>query len=170
MKSRWIGSTIAAGMNVSLGYARNAERLMTSARKDISAFCYAEMKERYHTMRACLLIGLGGFVGAVFRYLLSMVPASEKMGFPVMTLFINIAGALLIGILAGLTVKYPSLDTEWMAFLRIGICGGFTTFSTFALEATALLGAERMGAGILYIGLSLALGLGAVWIGRAAVL
>ena len=117
-------------------------------------------------MRACLLIGLGGFCGAVLRYLLSLLPLSERIGFPVITLLINVAGAFLIGILAGLTLKNPALDTEWMAFLRIGLCGGFTTFSTFALETTVLFGSDRFGAGALYIGLSLLLGLGAVWAGR----
>lgn len=117
-------------------------------------------------MRACLLIGLGGFCGAVMRYLLSLAPISERMGFPIMTLLINVAGAFVIGILAGLTLKNPALDTDWMAFLRVGLCGGFTTFSSFALETSVLFGAERMGAGFLYIGLSLVLGLAAVWAGR----
>lgn len=121
-------------------------------------------------MRAVMIIGLGGFVGAVLRYLLSLLPLAQRTGFPVTTLLINILGALLIGVLAGLAAKYPALDGDWMAFLQIGICGGFTTFSTFALETTLLLGGDKMGAGILYIGLSLALGLGAVWLGRAAVI
>ena len=117
-------------------------------------------------MYACLLIGLGGFCGAVLRYLLSMLPFSQRMGFPVITLLINVAGAFVIGLLAGVTLKNPALDTEWMAFLRVGLCGGFTTFSTFALETTVLFGSERFGAGALYIGLSLLLGIGAAWAGR----
>lgn len=121
-------------------------------------------------MRAVFIIGLGGFVGAVLRYLLTLAPISEKTGFPVITLLVNIAGAFVIGILAGIAAKYPSFSGEWMQFLQIGICGGFTTFSTFALETTLLFGADKAGAGLLYVGLSLALGLGAVWLGRAAVL
>jgi len=117
-----------------------------------------------------LLIGLGGFLGAVMRYLLSLLPISERIGFPIVTLLINIAGAFLIGLLAGLTLKNPALDTDWMAFLRVGLCGGFTTFSSFALETTVLFGAERVGAGLLYIGLSLAFGLAAVWAGRMLVM
>jgi fluoride exporter len=117
-------------------------------------------------MRTCMLIGLGGFLGAVLRYLFSLIPVSEKIGFPIVTLLINIAGAFLLGVLAGLTAKDPALDTEWMAALKIGICGGFTTFSTFALEGHALLGSARIGTGVLYIVLSLVLGIGAVWIGR----
>ena len=120
-------------------------------------------------MRAVLIIGLGGFVGAVLRYLLSLIPLAQRTGFPVVTLLINIAGAFLIGILAGASVKFPTFNSEWMAFLQIGICGGFTTFSTFALESTVLLGGESFGMGLLYIGLSLVVGLGAVWLGRAIV-
>jgi CrcB protein len=53
-----------------------------------------------------------------------------------------------------------------MSFLRVGICGGFTTFSTFALEITNLFGTGKAWAGGLYIALSLLLGLGAVWLGK----
>ncbi len=121
-------------------------------------------------MRAAMIIGLGGFVGAVMRYLLSLLPFAQRSGFPLVTLAINIAGAFFIGILAGLSVKFPGLNNEWMAFLQIGICGGFTTFSTFALESTVLLGGENFSMGLLYIGLSLIIGLGAVWLGRSIIL
>ncbi len=118
-------------------------------------------------MRACLVAGLGGFLGTVCRYLLSLIPLSEKTGFPVITLAINVAGALLIGILAGLSKKNPGLNAEWLLFFRVGICGGFTTFSTFALEIANLFGSGRAWAGAAYILLSLALGVGAVFLGEA---
>jgi CrcB protein len=117
-------------------------------------------------MRACVIVGLGGFLGTVCRYLLSLIPLSERTGFPVVTLAINIAGALLIGVLAGLSARYPGLNAEWMAFLRVGICGGFTTFSAFALEITNLFGSGKAWAGALYILLSLILGVGAVLLGK----
>lgn len=118
-------------------------------------------------MRVCIIVGLGGFLGTVCRYLLSLIPISEKTSFPVITLTINILGAFLIGILAGLSIKKPGFSAEWMSFLRVGICGGFTTFSTFALETTNLLKVGKTWEGVLYILLSLFLGIAAVLAGKA---
>lgn len=118
-------------------------------------------------MRACIIVGLGGFLGTVCRYLLSLLPISEKTSFPIITLTINILGAFLIGILAGLSSKKPGLSAEWMSFLRVGICGGFTTFSTFALETTNLFGTGKIWAGAVYILLSLIMGIAAVLTGKA---
>ncbi len=118
-------------------------------------------------MRACLAVGMGGFLGTVCRYLLSMIPLTDKTGFPFITLAINVLGAFAIGLLAGISSKYTGANADLMAFLRVGVCGGFTTFSTFALEITNLFGAGKAWVGIAYILLSLVLGVGAVLLGKA---
>lgn len=82
-----------------------------------------------------IYVGLGGALGAVLRYGISLLP--YKGTFPVLTLFTNILGALFIGFLAGMGAK-KQLAPEWMLFLKTGVCGGFTTFSTFSLEAYQL--------------------------------
>jgi fluoride exporter len=120
-------------------------------------------------MRACVIVGFGGFLGTVCRYLLTLIPISNKSGFPIVTLSVNVIGALLIGILAALTTRYEGVNADLMTFLRVGICGGFTTFSTFALEISNLFGAGKVGMGILYISLSLILGLFAVGLGKTLV-
>ena len=83
-------------------------------------------------MRQILLVGLGGGVGAVCRYVLSLLPVNEK--FPCSTLLVNLAGAVLIGFLAGCAGRIPRLAPELRLLLQTGFCGGFTTFSTFSLE------------------------------------
>lgn len=118
-------------------------------------------------MRACMIIGMGGFLGTVCRYLLSLIPLTDKTGFPFITLAINVLGAFAIGILAGLSAKYTGANADLMAFLRVGVCGGFTTFSTFALEITNLFGSGRAWAGAMYVLLSLILGVAAVLAGKA---
>jgi CrcB protein len=120
-------------------------------------------------MRAVIAVGFGGFLGTVLRYLISLIPLPERAGFPLTTFLINISGALLIGILAGLSAKYEGINSELMRFLRVGICGGFTTFSTFALEATNLFGAGRTWVGVSYMLLSMVFGIAAVLLGRALV-
>jgi fluoride exporter len=120
-------------------------------------------------MRVCIIVGIGGFLGTVCRYLLTLIPISNKSGFPVVTLLINVIGALLIGVLAALAAKYKGVNADLMTFLRVGICGGFTTFSTFALEISNLFGAGKTWMGILYISLSLILSLLAVSLGKVFV-
>lgn len=120
-------------------------------------------------MRACIIVGSGGFLGTVCRYLLSLIPITNKSDFPIVTLLINVIGAFLIGILAAFATKNKGISADLIAFLRIGICGGFTTFSTFALEISDLFGAGKAWMGILYISLSLALSLIAVGLGKVLV-
>ena len=89
-------------------------------------------------MVECIIVGAGGFIGAVMRYLIGIIPMTQESGFPIKTFVINIAGAFLIGIVAALAAR-NSLDPKVSLFLKVGICGGFTTFSSFALETNQLM-------------------------------
>ena len=120
-------------------------------------------------MLNCLIVGLGGFIGAVGRYLIGLIPLREDFVFPVKTLAVNLIGALFIGILAAVAAKHPQTDPRLLLFLKVGICGGFTTFSTFALESVDLLKAEHPALAALYIALSILFGIAAVFAGQAVV-
>ena len=112
-------------------------------------------------MLNCLAVGLGGFLGSVLRYLLSLAPLSRAGAFPWNTLVTNVLGAFAIGLIAALS-RGGSLDPRLVLFLKTGVCGGFTTFSTFALETAGLLQSGRCLPAALYILLSLGLSLAAV--------
>lgn len=90
-------------------------------------------------MLNCLAVGLGGFLGSVARYLLGMMLARESCAFPFGTLVINVSGTFLIGIIAALSLKNPNIDPRLVLMIKVGLCGGFTTFSTFSLEMLNLL-------------------------------
>ena len=111
----------------------------------------------------CLWVALGGGLGAVGRYLLSLAPFPA--GFPVATLLTNFLGAVLIGAVTALAGR-SSMSPTAALFLRTGVCGGFTTFSTFSLEAVGLLEAGRWVAGGAYLAASVALCLVGVILGR----
>ena len=99
-------------------------------------------------MLNCFCVGMGGFIGASARYLLSLIPIQGKSGFPWTTLFINAAGAFLIGCISAFAAKRGIGSSSLILFLKTGVCGGFTTFSTFALESYVLM--ERRSFGNLY--------------------
>ena len=84
----------------------------------------------------CLFVALGGGLGAVGRYLLSLIAA--PWSFPVMTLLTNFLGAVVIGAVAQAAGQLP-MSKSAVLFLKTGLCGGFTTFSTFSLETVELL-------------------------------
>ena len=84
----------------------------------------------------CLAVGCGGFVGSILRYLVgNAVPASS---FPWATLAVNVAGAFALAAIAGLVLRGVVPDGELSLMLRVGLCGGFTTMSTFSLELVDL--------------------------------
>ena len=117
-------------------------------------------------MLNCIAVGMGGFVGAVCRYLMGLLPIRNPQGFPAITLLVNVIGAFAIGCIVAWATKDTDLDPRWILFLKTGICGGFTTFSTFALETTDLLSAGKVGIAVTYVVLSAVLGVLAVFAGQ----
>lgn len=111
----------------------------------------------------CLFVGMGGFIGSVCRYLLGLLPVENSQGFPVKTLIINVTGAFVIGIVAAAAAKNTSLDPGLVLFLKVGICGGFTTFSTFAYETGIMMEKGQIGLALLYVILSAVFGVLAVF-------
>ncbi len=117
-------------------------------------------------MKNLLLIGLGGSIGSIARYLVSRLCASvEWMSVPLGTLAVNVLGSLLIGFLIGISEKSPLLTVELRMFLMVGLCGGFTTFSSFTGENLMLMRNGQFFTLFLYTGLSILLGFTAVYFG-----
>jgi fluoride exporter len=114
------------------------------------------------------LIGSGGFIGSVFRYLLSgyIQNLSNTSRFPSGTLCVNTLGCLIIGLLSQLVETHGVFTPETRAFLFIGCLGGFTTFSTFGNESFNLLRDGQHAFSLLNIGLHIFICLGAIWFGR----
>ena len=111
-----------------------------------------------------LFVALGGALGAVGRYAISLIPV--KTEFPILTLVTNIIGAVLIGFIAGLASENENASPQAVLFWKTGVCGGFTTFSTFSLEAYNLLGRGFYFLGGLYIILSVAGCIAGVLLGK----
>jgi CrcB protein len=113
-----------------------------------------------------MLVGAGGFLGTVSRFLTTryftaMFPSS----FPYGTFTVNILGSLIIGIIYGIVEKGNYFSSDWRLFLTVGFCGGFTTFSAFAAENIAMLRDAEYFNFFLYTGSSIFIGLLAVYIG-----
>ena len=111
-----------------------------------------------------LFVAIGGALGSVLRYFLSLVipkSAGIAAGFPWPTFVANIFGCLCIGIFSGLFLKCGTLSPNLKLFLVTGFCGGFTTFSTFASENLALLQSGKIGMFAAYALSSFVLGVAA---------
>jgi len=117
-------------------------------------------------MRQLLLVGLGGFIGSIARYLVSKLNLHlHFLSIPIGTLTVNVIGSLIIGILAGISAKSEILSPSLRLFLMVGICGGFTTFSSFTNENLTLMQNGQIFSMLLYTGLSIMLGFLAVYLG-----
>ena len=118
----------------------------------------------------CLIVGFGGFVGSVLRYLMGFIPIHESSAFPINTFLINILGALLISLIAFYIThsSFNQINSSTLKmlilFLKVGVCGGFTTFSTFALETGDLIKAGNVEIAFLYVLLSVTIGVGVIFL------
>ena len=111
-----------------------------------------------------LFVALGGAVGAMGRYAISLIPV--KTGFPILTLITNALGAILIGFIVGLVSKRDDISPNAVLFWKTGVCGGFTTFSTFSLEAFSLIENHRIALGGVYIVISVVFCIAGIMLGR----
>lgn len=113
-------------------------------------------------MTSILIVGLGGFIGTVFRYLLGLIPV--QIDFPIVTLIINFTGAFLIGAVYSFS-ENSNVNPKLTLFFKTGICGGFTTFSTFSLETFNLIENKKFLTAGIYSVSSVILCLLGVWLG-----
>lgn len=109
-------------------------------------------------------VALGGALGAVLRYTLGAIPL--KMTFPLHTLIINIVGAIVIGFIVGLIDEKGEISHNTELFWKTGVCGGFTTFSTFSLESVELFEKDMHILAGIYIILSITLCLFGIFFGK----
>ena len=114
-----------------------------------------------------LLVGAGGLIGSVMRYLLGMgiQSVSGNSWIPYGTLTVNVVGCFLIGLIFGLAETRQFLGEGTRALIVVGLLGGFTTFSAFGYETIDMVREGQIVAAAANVGLQVALGLTAVWIG-----
>ena len=116
----------------------------------------------------CLIVMAGGALGALARYLVSLAALPISGRLPWGTIIINVTGSLLIGFFGALTLaggRYPASD-QVRLFVMIGVCGGYTTFSSFSLQTLDLIRAGAAGRAAVNIGASVVLCVGAVAVGH----
>ena len=117
------------------------------------------------TIRNIIAVGAGSFIGGIARYLVSLAMKDISKGFPWATVLVNLIGCLIIGLLWGFLSRNASESTSWGLFLTVGLCGGFTTFSTFSKEALTMLQTGQIWGFASYIALSILAGIALVAIG-----
>lgn len=117
-------------------------------------------------MKAVIFIAMGGAIGAVLRYGASLgVYSFMGRDFPYGTLFVNVTGSLLMGLLSVIMLERFNIGPEWRAAALVGVLGSFTTFSTFSIETLNLLEQGDVMRAVTNIVLSVLVCLVAVWFG-----
>lgn len=121
-------------------------------------------------LKTLMIAGTGGFIGTILRFLVSRYFQENTFSlFPWGTFTVNIIGSLLIGIFYGMSERGNLMNPEIRIFLTVGICGGFTTFSSLTNDAFMLLQEKDWLRLSLYASLSFFLGLVAVYLGRTLI-
>lgn len=106
-----------------------------------------------------ILVGIGSFFGGILRYSITEFPIKENFVFPINTLLINLIGSLIIGLIFVYISDYNINNLNANLFLKVGFCGGFTTFSTFTQESFQLFESGSILLAVLYISLSVICGI-----------
>lgn len=114
----------------------------------------------------CLIVGAGGCVGAIARYLMGLLTPAHQLGFPLGTFAVNVIGAFAIAFVATWFLRHIGLDGRLLLFLMTGVCGGFTTFSSFTWESLQLIQRGDILIAGAYIAGSVALCLVAALVGQ----
>jgi CrcB protein len=103
-----------------------------------------------------IYVGIGGFIGAAMRYVASLATAGWSVVIPYGTLISNVIGCFVIGVVAALTADTEALSPNARLFLATGVCGGFTTMSSFVYELAQYVRSDEMLMAVVYLGLTLA--------------
>ncbi|EHJ02417.1 CrcB-like protein [Clostridium sp. DL-VIII] len=118
-------------------------------------------------MQKIIYVGIGGCIGAILRYIVTMQSAKMmNSSLPIGTLIVNVVGGFLIGMIAELSMSTDLISPNLKLFLTTGIMGGLTTFSTFSLETITLMSDGRYILGMLNVCLNVFLSLGGVVLAR----
>jgi len=119
-------------------------------------------------MKSVFFVGLGGGIGSIFRYLIQIfIGRHVPVIFPLGTFLVNCSGSFLIGMFYALAARHSGLNPDWRLFLVTGICGGYTTFSTFSYDGLVLIRQGATFSFLIYMTGSVVLGLLAAFAGVA---
>ena len=113
-----------------------------------------------------IIVGLGGFLGSITRYYIYTLEERIHLHFPWATLFVNVVGCLLAGLLIGWTSKNLSEYRQVLLFSSLGFLGAFTTFSAFSVQTLQLIRSNQGLLAVINVVVSVCLGLMSVWIGN----
>ena len=117
-------------------------------------------------MKQLLLVGFGGFIGSIARFYVSKLNLHwQLLSIPMGTLTVNVLGSFIIGFIVGVSAKSEIISPAIRLFLMVGVCGGFTTFSSFTLENLTLMQNGQFATVLIYTGCSIFLGFLAVYLG-----
>ncbi|MGA1201407.1 MAG: fluoride efflux transporter CrcB [Planctomycetota bacterium] len=119
-------------------------------------------------MQQVLVVGLGGALGAIARFLVTIICQRMAPGFPWATLLVNVVGCFALGLLLAMLEPQEEGWSQARLFIGVGLLGAFTTFSTFGVETLTLIDEGRISLALLSVAGNLSLGLAAVLLGRGA--
>ncbi len=123
-------------------------------------------KTEHIMLKSMIIVGIGSFIGGSLRYVTStMMKNVCGQDFPWGTLTVNLLGCLVFGLIFALFSKYATTSSPWYLLFTTGICGGFTTFSTFANESMQMLQSGNIGGFIGYVSTSVIGGIALIGLG-----